>query len=97
MVLDELHFERWAGSCLAKLGDREAIGSLERVRDEMHPDFARALGGVLVDLTQAYVVQREIDAAVNVFASACHVTGGVGSIRQLNRLRKLREQWPSHT
>ena len=97
VVLDELHFERWAGSCLAKLGDREAIGSLERVRDEMHPDFARALGGVLVDLTQAYVVQREIDAAVNVFASACHVTGGVGSIRQLNRLRKLREQWPSHT
>ena len=95
VVLDELHFERWAGSCLAKLGDREAIDSLERVRDEMHPDFARALGGVLVDLTQAYVVQREIDAAARVFSAACHVTGGVGSIRQINRLRELRKEWPS--
>ncbi len=96
VVLDELHFERWAGSCLAKLGNRDSIDSLERVRNEMHPDFARALGGVLVDLTQAYVAQGEIDAAANIFSSACLITGTVGSIRQLNRLRKLREEWPSH-
>lgn len=95
VVLDELHFERWAGSCLARLGDSGAIYSLERVRDEIHPDFARALGGVLVDLTQAYVAQGELDAAAKVFSAAYLTAGGTGSIRQLNRLRKMREEWPS--
>ena len=94
VVLNELHFERWAGSCLAKLGDREAIDSLETVRSELHPDFARALGGVLVDLTQAYVAQGELDAASNTFTSAVLLTSRVGSLRQLNRLRTLRQSWP---
>ncbi len=96
VVLDELHFERWTGRCLAKLGSGDAIESLERARGELHPDFARALGGVLVDLTQAYVAQGELDAAVEVFEAAGSLTGGIGSIRQINRLRKLSKEWPSH-
>ena len=94
VVLDELHFDRWAGSCLAKIGDADAIKGLERARSEIHPDFARAFVGVLVDLTQAYVARGEFDGAEEVFKHAFRTAESIGSERQRHRLEKLSEQWP---
>jgi len=92
VVLNEGHFTRWEGSCLAKLGDPEAVDLLDHVRRDIPPSFDRALGGVLVDLLQAYIAQDELEAARAVFEVATATAGTVGSVRQLNRLRALRTE-----
>jgi hypothetical protein len=90
VVLDDAHFERWEGSCLAKLGDHTAAEVLDRARSQIRPSFERAMAAVLTDLTQAHVANGDLDAAAAAFILAIDAAGTVGSFRQLDRLRALR-------
>lgn len=88
LMLDESHFARWRGHCLARLGEQEAIEDLTRALDSVG-DSVRAATGLYVDLAHAYHLSGQVDEARAQIKTAVQMAGQYGSHRQQNRLRAL--------
>lgn len=89
LTLDSHHFERWRGSCLARLGDREAIAHLQAALEQLDEDFIRARGGLHLDLAHAFTVSGIQDAAVAHLHEASRLAAQTGSVRQNRRIAAL--------
>ena len=89
LTLDAHHFERWRGSCLARLGDKEATAHLETALDELDADFIRARGALHLDLAEAFTALRVRDAAVLHLGHARSFAAQTGSVRQNRRIVAL--------
>lgn len=89
LTLDAHHFKRWRGSCLARLGDGEAIAHLQGALDQLDADFIRARGALHLDLAHAFTVSQVNDAANAHLSEARTLAVQTGSVRQNRRIAAL--------
>lgn len=89
IVLDHGHLARWRGHCLARLGDDEAVTSLNLALDAMGTDFMRASASLHADLATAYVARGDQDAARHHAGTAARLCLSTGSRRQRARVAAL--------
>ena len=87
--LDEHHLERWRGSALARLGDREAVDQLTGALAGVDPEYTRAKGGLHLDLAQALIAAEAPDAAQHHLQVASQLATQTGSVRQRRRIAQL--------
>lgn len=89
ICLDAVHLSRWRGHTLARLGDLQAIETLEAALKTMSPDFQRATGGLHVDLAVAYASAGSGQDSRRHALAARSTIARTGSVRQRMRLAKV--------
>ncbi len=89
LFLDANHLARWRGSCLAQLGNEEALESLQSALELHDPTFTRAHAGLHCDLATAYLVRGEMDGVRRHTAEASTLADATTSVRQRRRLERL--------
>ncbi|WP_231499968.1 tetratricopeptide repeat protein [Saccharothrix sp. NRRL B-16314] len=92
LLLSDGHLARWRGSALVRLGDQDAIGSLEAVAREMETSprsTIRAQLHTYTDLAFAYAAAGDSRGALACAAKARQLATRIGSDRQRQRLAKL--------
>lgn len=92
LLLSDGHLARWRGSALVRLGDQDAIGSLEAVAREMETSprsTIRAQLHTYTDLAFAYAAAGDSRGALAYAAKARQLATRIGSDRQRQRLAKL--------
>lgn len=89
VVLDQTHFRRWRGHCLARLGDAEAVDELTAALETLDPSFARAAAALYCDLALAHSKRGEHDAAHAAAQKAAELATRTTSVRQQRRLSRL--------
>jgi tetratricopeptide (TPR) repeat protein len=89
VFLNEMHFARWRGHCLARLGAAEAVDELTRALDGLDPSFTRARAGLHCDLALAHAARGELDAVRAHAARSTELAEATTSARQKRRLEKL--------
>ena len=87
--LDQHHLDRWRGSALARLGDREAVDQLNDALAGVDPEYTRARGGLHLDLAQALIAADAPDAAQHHLRLASQLASQTGSVRQRRRIAQL--------
>lgn len=87
--IDNHHLDRWRGSALARLGDREAVEQLSAALEGVDPEYTRARGGLHLDLAQALIAADAQDAARGHLRVAMELATQTGSIRQRHRIEQL--------
>lgn len=87
--LDSHHLDRWRGSALARLGDREAVEQLSTALAGVDPEYTRATGALHLDLAQALIAADAQDAATVHLKVATELATQTGSIRQRRRIEQL--------
>ena len=92
VVLDPTHLARWRGSCLAKLGDSDAIDELITGLAGVTGTYARAEAGVRIDLANALLVRGERAQAEEHLRAARLLVSRTGSLRQKRRIELLAER-----
>lgn len=85
VFLSDAHLGRWYGHALARLGDGQAIGQLERAVEALDGSFMRARAGGLIELGRALVAAGERAAGVEVLEEGRWLAVGVGSVRLVRR------------
>lgn len=93
LVLDDAHFARWRGHCLARLGAGDAIADLESALAGVDSSFARARASLHCDLATAYAARGERDAALRHATKGRALADVTTSARQQRRLSDLVRTW----
>jgi transcriptional regulator with XRE-family HTH domain len=93
IVLDQDHWVRWRGNCLARLGDPGAISDLGQSLAVLDLSFVRARAGVLVDLATALGAAGEHGEASRRIAEARSLARQAGSARQFRRAKSLQVRY----
>lgn len=89
LALDEVHFARWRGHCLARMGASEAVEDLTSALGRLDPTFARARAGLLCDLAIAHSARGEHDTARKRASEASLLADSTSSARQRKRIDSL--------
>ena len=89
LALDDVHFARWRGHCLARLGKREAVDELSRAVLRHDPTFKRAEASLHCDLTLAYSVRGQYAEARAEARVANELAARTASARQRLRITRL--------
>jgi tetratricopeptide (TPR) repeat protein len=89
LSLNLTHLARWRGSCLVKLGDRDAIDDLTTALENMDGAYNRAAAGLRCDLATAFAARGDASAAREHLEHARRLVAVVGSVRQRRRLDHL--------
>jgi hypothetical protein len=89
LALDEVHFARWRGHCLARLGSADALDDLAGALSQMDRAFTRARAGVHCDLALAYSQRGEREAVREHARHAAGLADATASVRQQRRIRAL--------
>ena len=89
VVLDEVHFERWRGHCLARLGAGEAVDSLTRTLARSDPSFVRATASLRCNLAMAYSVRGQHEEARTEARIADELATRTTSVRQRRIIKRL--------
>lgn len=92
VVLDDHHFARWQGHCLARLGDTDAIAHLETSLFDLDLSFVRARSAALVDLATALAFSGNLAEGDTRLREARLLATQAGSGRQLRRIQRLRQE-----
>ena len=87
--LDSHHLDRWRGSALARLGDREAVDQLSTALCSVDPEYTRATGALHLDLAQALIAADAQDASRVHLEVARQLATQTGSVRQRRRIEQL--------
>ncbi len=90
IMLDEFHLARWQGTAAARLGDSEAIGTLEYALAGMDGTFIRARAQLLVELSYSLVAAGRRHDAADQLLVARELAGRAGSLRQRRRVQQLK-------
>ena len=89
LALDDVHFARWRGHCLARLGKREAVDELSRAVLRHDPTFKRAEASLHCDLALAYSVRGQHAEARAEARAANELAARTASARQRLRITRL--------
>jgi tetratricopeptide (TPR) repeat protein len=92
LLLNDGHLSRWRGSALLRLGNQDAINSLEAAARELDSSPRSAIRGQLsmyVDLAFAYAAAGDTRGAVDYARKARQLAARIGSDRQRQRLATL--------
>jgi tetratricopeptide (TPR) repeat protein len=92
LLLNDGHLSRWRGNALLRLGNQDAINSLEAAARELDSSPRAAVRGQLsmyVDLAFAYAAAGDTRGAVEYARKARQLATRIGSDRQRQRLTTL--------
>jgi hypothetical protein len=89
LVFGPIHLQRWRGSALARLNDRDAATTLTDVLEGLDSSFTRAETALRVDLVQVLRAAGARDEMAVHVQRATLLSLQIGSARQRNRLRSL--------
>jgi tetratricopeptide (TPR) repeat protein len=89
LVFGRVHLERWRGSALARLSDRDAATTLMAALEGLDSSFTRAETALRVDLVQVLRAAGARDEMAVHAQRATMLSLQIGSVRQRNRLRLL--------
>ncbi|WP_369373630.1 hypothetical protein AB1046_06730 [Promicromonospora sp. Populi] len=89
LVLDDRGLARWRGAALARLGDEDAIASLQYALETMGDGHLRAAAQANVDLCHSLLAAGHADQAVVVLRIARDLATQAASVRQLRRVASL--------
>jgi hypothetical protein len=88
-VFGEVHLARWHGSALARLGDKEAIGHLDRSLEGLDPTFTRATATLRADIADVLARRGEHDEARRQANESLNLARRIGSVRLVERAARF--------
>jgi hypothetical protein len=89
VVLDPVHFARWRGHALARVGEPSAVDVLSSALSRLDPTFTRAETALRVDLATACLAMGERDEGRAHATRARALAVEIGSARQQRRIAQL--------
>jgi len=89
LFLDDVHFGRWRGHCLARLGSADAVDELTRWLAKLDPSFQRATAALHGDLALAHMARGNHEEALAAALSARTLATSTSSVRQRRRISDL--------
>jgi hypothetical protein len=89
LSLNDAHFARWRGHCLARLGATEAVDDLTAALAQQDPSFSRAAASLRCDLALAYSVRGQHQQAREEARKADEFAARTASVRQRRRIARL--------